>query len=81
MPRPTGDHDALLKTLRGLVSALEFPQNYSACMMSASELVEEAAFCMTAYRPGHRVVELLLLAARLEELATQHDPDPTAASD
>lgn len=75
MAPPAGECDTLLKELRHLVSLQSYPDNFRNSMMIASEWVEQAALCMSEHQSGHRVAELLLLAARLEDLSLSHAPN------
>lgn len=66
---------AQVTDLRRAAASLDYPDSYRTCMMAASELVEEAAFCLTRDKPGRRVAELLLLSARLEDLSETDKPN------
>ncbi|WP_298975254.1 hypothetical protein [uncultured Roseobacter sp.] len=73
MTHSPGDFDTLLSQLATRASERQYPDNYRMCMMAAAAFVDEAANCVTQHSPGHRVAELLLLAARLEDLSLAQD--------
>lgn len=61
-------HIVALTKLREAAGGLEIEASYQACMESAARLVEDAAYKVAEITPGTNVVELLFLAARIEEI-------------
>ena len=62
-----------ISELKQLVSGLGYPTGFQTYMSLASVMVEQAAFSIKDITPGNRVAELLLLAARLEEMSGAPD--------
>lgn len=62
-----------LSALKQSTRNLGYPARYQALMKAASELVEDAAESISHTVPSNRYAEHLLLAERLEEMATSFE--------